>query len=465
MKNVFQRMRFTFVFFIFVSVFLNFQLQASASSIVEEVRQYVRNYYVDRVDENILNAPTPEGIVSQLDPYSSYMTKRQYEEFLNSIEGQYVGIGVAVEAHTLGVQVTSVFKDGPAQRAGLQPGDVIIEVDGRSLRGITLEQSLTIIKGEEGTTVKLKVFRPSVHQYISFHITRETIKFPTVEFERLAGNIGYIRLYSFDTECVTEVQRAIRALSGVKGWIFDLRDNSGGYVVAAQHILGFFPNTKVAFHLRDGRGNSETYNVIPQSIKMNGDIHILVNSFSASASEMVAAALKDGRAVKIYGQKTFGKGSMQQMFQLSDGSVLKLTIARFFSPTGKTIHEVGVTPHVVTAVNKELYAAHRAFMMKQLSQYDNLGKMHHVPSNKVFKVKFSRKLLNTKSNQLSVKLYEIGGKEVQIVPSIKSNELTIQSVQPLKKGGNYLLVIPPTVQSKDQAKMKKGAFIEVSVDR
>ena len=428
----------------------------TSASTLDEIRQYIRDYYVDTVSEDVLNGSTPQEIVQRLDKYSTYMTAQEYQQFLDSINMEFVGIGITMSEDPAGIKVVSVLKDGPAARAGLRAGDVITEVDGQSLAGNAKEQAVTLITGQEGTTVHLKVLRPSTNETLTFDIVREKINWPNVEFSRLAGNIGYIRLYSFDSESVKDIEQAIRSLSGVKGWIFDLRDNPGGYVDAAQQILGFFPNVKKAFQLRDRTNEPE--------VKMSGPIDVLVNSSSASASEMVAASLKDQKAAVLYGQRTFGKGSMQQIFSLSDGSVLKLTIARFFSPNGTAIHEVGVKPNIMTAVNKELYAAHRDLILKQLSTYQSLGKLRNVPADKMFTMKFSRKLTISDTSKLGIKMYEIGGQEVPVTVQVsKGTQLVIKPNSPLTKGASYILVIPPTMKSKDGMVMKKGAFLEFSV--
>lgn len=464
MREMVRKFFIPFVFlFSFTTSTFGVSAATTSTSTLDEVRQYIRDYYVDTVSEDVLNGSTPQEIVQHLDKYSTYMTAQEYQQFLDSINMEFVGIGITFDIDEAGIKVTSVLKGGPAERTGLRAGDIITEVDGQSLAGKTSEQAVTLITGQEGTTVHIKVLRPSTNETFTLDVAREKINWPNVEFSRLAGNIGYIRLYSFDSGSVNDIEQAIRSLSGVKGWIFDLRDNPGGYVDAAQQILGFFPNVKTAFQLRDRSNVPEVYDAIAQAVKMNGPIDVLVNASSASASEMVAASVKDQKAAVLYGQRTFGKGSMQQIFELSDGSVLKLTIARFFSPNGTTIHEVGVKPNVWTAVNKELYAAHRDLLLKQLSAYQSLGKLRNVPADKVFTMKFSRKLISDTS-KLGIKLYELGGQEVPVTVQVsKGTQLVIKPNSSLKKGTSYLLVIPPTVKSKDGALMKKGAYVEFSV--
>jgi carboxyl-terminal processing protease len=448
-----------------VSAVLDVNVRAAepvSPKVLNEVRQIIREYYVEPVNEQILKGTTPQEIVKHLDPYSTYMTAKEYEEFLKSIDMEFVGIGIMMEEDDLGIKVMSVLENGPAARAGLRAGDIITEVDGQSVANNAKETALTLITGQEGTAVHLKVFRPSTNETFSVSVTREKIDWPNVEFAKLAGNIGYIRLYSFDMDSVKDIERAIRSLSGVKGWVFDLRDNPGGYVEAAQQIIGFFPNAKYAFQLRDRSSKPITYRAVAQPVQMKGPIKVLINSSSASASEMVAASVKEQQAAVLYGQRTFGKGSMQEMFELSDGSMLKLTVARFFSPKGTPIHNVGVKPNITTAVNKELYAAHRDLLLQQLKSYQSFGKLRNAPADKTFTIKFSRPLLNTNTN--GVKLYHIGGQEVPVTVQIhKGTQLLVKPTEKLKKGESYLLVIHPTLKGKDGVVMRKGAFLEISV--
>ncbi|HZG59639.1 MAG TPA: S41 family peptidase [Anoxybacillus sp.] len=452
-----------FLFSFVISGFNVHAEQTVSPNILDEIRRHIQDYYVDPINKNSLQGSTPQDIVKYLDKYSTYMTAEEYEQFLDSIDIEFVGIGITMEEDEAGIKVMSVLENSPAARAGLQAGDIITEVDGQSLAGNAVESAATLITGQEGTTVHLKILRPETNETFSVSVVREKINWPNVEFSRLSGNIGYIRLYSFDHESIKEIEKAIRSLSGVKGWIFDLRDNPGGYVDAAQEILGFFPNVKYAFQLRDRSNKPTVYGAIEQPVKMTGLVHVLVNSSSASASEMVAASVKEQKGAVLYGQRTFGKGSMQELFQLSDGSVLKLTVARFFSPNGTPIHEVGVKPNVVTAVNKELYFAHRDLLLKQLRNYQSLGKLRNVATNKTFTVKLSRKLSVTNASQLGIKLYRIGGQEVPVTVQGKGNQLVIKPNVPLVKGENYLLIIPPTIKSKDGRVMKQGTYLEISV--
>ena len=281
------------------------------------MRNLVEQYYYKDVPESVLNSTTIQDLTGQLDPYSVYMSKEEFESFINSIEGKLVGIGVTIEEHVKGIKITSVLKGGAAEKSGLKAGDIILAVDGKKLAGKSVQNAITLITGEEGTKVNLEYYRPSTKSTITKTLTRQVIELANVETSKLAGNIGYIRLNSYSQNAGKEVQDAIKSMPGMKGWIFDLRNNGGGYVSAAQDVLGLFPKVKDAFTLTYKGNMSETYSPIKQKVQWNAPVALLINSMSASASEMTAVSVKDQKAGKLYGQTSYGKGVMQNLFTLS----------------------------------------------------------------------------------------------------------------------------------------------------
>ena len=217
-----------------------------------------------------------------------------------------------------------------------------------SLKGKSVQAAVPLISGKENTTVSLTIKREKTEQPIKMTIRRAEIHLPTVESEMLGGNIGYIRLNSFATDSGKEMEKAIRSLAGAKGFIVDIRNNGGGYITAAQEIAGFFPGVEQAFQLREKNKKPQIYPSVNQQQKVNGPVSLLVNEYSASASEMLAVNLKEQKAATLYGEKTYGKGTMQSMYAFNDGSVLKMTTARFYSPKGVAVDKVGVSPDVKT---------------------------------------------------------------------------------------------------------------------
>ena len=205
----------------------------------------------------------------------------------------------------------------------------------------------------------------------------------------LGGNIAYIRLNSFAMESSREMNKAIQSLSGADGWIVDLRNNGGGYITAAQDIAGFFPNTVNAFQLREKNSKPMTYPSTIQPRKFNGPTHVLINEYSASASEMVSATVKEQKSATLYGQTSYGKGTMQAMYGFDDGSVLKMTTARFYSPGGQSVDKVGVKPDVITKKEAELEVSHHDQLLKKLKGYKQLPELVNVPVSKKFTVEMN----------------------------------------------------------------------------
>lgn len=343
----------------------------------DEVRKYLELYYVDELPQSTLEKENIDDMMKELDPYSSYMTEEEYQGFIDSIErSAYSGIGVAINESEFGLEIISVFPNSPAEKAEIEVGDHITEVEGESIAGVPTELIISKIRGEAGTSVNLTIYRPSTGEEEVKEVTRENVKLPTVEHSVLRGDIGYVRLHSFNDSAVEEMKKAIQELSGVKGWIVDLRDNPGGYLGASQEVAGLFPNVNQALITESKNGNRTVYNAILQEIQFEGPIHLLINEYSASASEILAAAVKDQQGATVYGQTSFGKGSVQNVITLENGDALKITTARFYSPDGNAIHEVGVAPHVQTPVHfeieyalKDLLLAHEQ-KFKDSSRYE-----------------------------------------------------------------------------------------------
>ncbi|MFD2442798.1 S41 family peptidase [Bacillus sp. CGMCC 1.16607] len=437
----------------------------AASEPIEEIRGYIRDYYIEDVPAEVLAKPTAKEITSYLDPYSVYMSFAEYQQFINAIDQELIGIGVVLEENAKGVKILSVLPNSPAERAGVLPGDIITKVDGKSVAGISIQTAITFISGDENTAVFLSIFREKTNESLEKSILREKIEIPNVEYEMLGGEIGYVRLNSFSQDSAEEILPAIQALKGAKGWIFDLRDNGGGYISAAQEVAGFFPNVKKAFQLRDKSNAIEVYDVIDQPNKFTSPTHLLINGHSASASEMVSATVKEQKGAILYGQNTYGKGVMQSLIQLSDNSVLKLTTAKFFSPKGTAINKVGVAPDVKTAEGEELIASHRDQLINALKGYKELSSLKNVPVTKTFTVKMSTPMNWTGLKASDVGLIQLGGKEVEVdLKVVDDKTIKIIPKQKLESKGQYLLAIHPNWTGKRKGKMLNGTYLEVSVE-
>lgn len=322
----------------------------------KEVYNILRKYFYKEVDENVLLEGSIAGMADSLeDPYTVYFTKEQMELFMERSRGSYVGIGVTVNMPDDGIlTVVEPFEDSPAIEAGLKMGDKIVKVDGEDVTGIRdADMIVSMIKGEENTKVEITVFRPSEERYIDFEIVRKTIKIVNVTSEMLEGNIGYIRIVMFDGECAAYFEKHLKELldRGMKGLIIDVRDNPGGDLDEVVAIANRLIPEGLIVYMEDREGNR--MEKTSDKIELDKPIAILINEYSASASEILAGAVKDHKKGTLVGQKTFGKGLVQNVLELDDGSGLKLTIATYFTPAGINIHQKGIEPHIEVELDEE----------------------------------------------------------------------------------------------------------------
>ena len=450
--------------FLLVFLLLSNVTAVSAAEPIDEIRTLIKDYYIEDVPASVLAKPTAQEITKHLDPYSAYMTAEEFADFSNGIEQQLVGVGIVLEEDVKGIKVLSVIQGGPADRAGIQAGDIIVNANGISLAGKSVQNAISLISGKENTTVTLNYISAETNSLVTKTLTRELIKLPNVEYKMLGGEIGYVRLNSFAQDSTKEVINAIEKLSGAKGWIFDLRNNGGGYVSTAQEIAGLFPNVKNAFQLRYKTESPEIYAVIPQKVKFTEPTHILINEYSASASEMVSVSVKEQKGAALYGQTSYGKGSMQSLFELSDHSMLKLTTARFFSPGGIPVHEVGVTPTVETAEGQELTASHRDQLIAKYKGYQKLPTLKNVPVTKTFTVEMNMKMNWTALKAEDVQLIQLGGAEVPVDVKVADDyKMTITPKEKLQSKGEYMLLIHPKWTSQNAKQMQKGIYLEATV--
>jgi len=292
------------------------------------------------------------------DPYSVYYTAEEYADFMVDAEGEYVGVGFQVSQNieTKILTITKVF-DGPAKEAGIQTEDVITKVDGEDISGQDIDSVVDKIRGEEGTEVTLTMYRASDGQEHDFTMKRRKVENPTVESKMLENNIGYVQVTSFSEVTGEQFVKAIMDLeaSGMEGLIVDLRDNGGGLLDIAVAMLDYvLPEGKIVY-TEDKNGNVTSEYTSTNEYQFTKPMAVLVNGYSASASEIFAGAIKDHGTGMIVGETTYGKGIVQRMFPLNDGSAVKLTIAKYFTPNGNDIHKVGITPDVEVELDIDAY--------------------------------------------------------------------------------------------------------------
>lgn len=317
---------------------------------LEVIREVMDEYYLhaDDIDEEALIEGICAGYVSGLgDPYSAYYTEEEARELLQGISGEYSGIGAGLSKNneTNAVTITTVYKDSPAEEAGMEEGDILLQVDGHEVTGEDLNQVVAWIKGEEGTQVKLNMLRDS--EELELTAVRRMIEVQTVSYEMKDSRIGYIRVSEFDVVTYEQFKDALRALDeqGMEGLVIDLRSNPGGNLTVVMDMLGqILPRgTIVTTENRDGK-DEEYY--CDGSHEFKKPLAVLVNGYSASASEIFSGAVQDYKKGKIVGTTTYGKGVVQEVLGLSDGSYLKITISEYFLPSGRSIDKVGITPDV-----------------------------------------------------------------------------------------------------------------------
>jgi carboxyl-terminal processing protease len=330
---------------------------------------YVKRYNIDYLIANFflwdyseaeLQEAQLRALVNALnDPYSVYYTKQESTANDESTAGEYFGIGVMVsqDPTTKVITIVKVFKDGPAYRAGVLVGDIVSKVAGEDISGLDVNKVVAKIKGEKGTKIKLSFIRPSDdNKTVTFTIKREAIEVPTVEYEMLADKIGYIYVLEFDQVTNGQFRIAIDALmkQGMKGLVVDVRDNPGGLVNVVCDMLDRLLPEGVLLTMKDGAGNvTATYSSdAKESFKL--PLAVLVNGNSASASEIFAGAIQDYGTGMIVGDQSFGKGIVQSIWPLGDGSSVKLTTAQYFTPKGRNIHGIGITPDIKVALDESL---------------------------------------------------------------------------------------------------------------
>lgn len=341
---------------IFISVLFS-KTGAYAATTLEEAKFILDMYFVDQLSDEARQAATMEQLINAIgDPYTTYMSPEAFEKFVEAVENEFSGIGVTVEQSQEGVLVISVLKDSGAEAAGLKPGDIILEANGRILKEMDLPEALTYIIGEEGTYVNLKIKREN--QQFNVQVERSRLVLPTVEGELLEGNIGYIRIYSFGSDTDEEFGEYLKEFEAKNpaGYVIDIRSNGGGYIDTALKIAGYFIGDNVAM-LTSSKWGIEQYTAIGDDIMINRPVFLLVDEFSASASEILGGALQDYGKALLTGNPTFGKGTMQTIFPLSDEGVLKVTTNYTYTPSGRSFNHVGLEPDIETGEEGDPYYA------------------------------------------------------------------------------------------------------------
>lgn len=324
----------------------------------EEIYNTIDDYYLNGIDNDKMKDGIYKGMVDSLgDPYTVYYNSEEYKQFTSSSSGTYSGIGVAVSQNvtTGAITIVKTFKKGSGEKEGMKPGDVIYKVEGKKIEGLELSKVVSMIKGEEGTFVKVTVLRDG--KEIEFNLERKKLEVDTVNYrmeDRSGKKIGYISVSEFDEVTASQFKSAISELSkeGMEGLVIDLRDNPGGLLDVTCEMLDRMIKKGLLVYTVDKYGKRVDEDAT-DSDSFDKPVAILVNGNSASASEVFSGAMKDYKAATLVGTKTFGKGIVQSIVPFGDGTAMKVTVSKYYTPNGVNIHGTGIEPDVVVELSKD----------------------------------------------------------------------------------------------------------------
>ncbi|MBQ2706540.1 MAG: S41 family peptidase [Agathobacter sp.] len=316
---------------------------------LDEIYQNINIYYYEDFEKTDLEESLYKGLVEGLnDPYSVYYTEEEYEDLMVSTTGTYYGIGAGLSQNldTMVVTITKVYRGTPAEEAGLKNGDIILAVDEWDATSMEVSKLVQHIRGEAGTTVHMTIYRESTGETLEFDVERRHVELPSIEGEMLEGGIGYIQITEFQSKTDEQFEEMLESFrtQGMNGLIVDVRANPGGLLSSVVNLCDYILPQGLVVYIEDTFGNKEEYNSDKRCIDI--PMVVLIDENSASASEIFAAAMKDYQYATLVGKTTYGKGIVQNIIPLDDGDALKLTTAKYFTPNGNYIHEVGVSPDV-----------------------------------------------------------------------------------------------------------------------
>ncbi|HFD80072.1 MAG TPA: S41 family peptidase [Gammaproteobacteria bacterium] len=331
---------------------------ATAGLPIEELRTFsdvfgrIKNDYVEEVKDSELLNNAIRGMLSGLDPHSAYLDQEQFKELQVGTSGEFGGLGIEVGMEDGFVKVISPIDDTPAQRAGIKAGDLIIRLDDTPVKGLTLNEAVKLMRGKPGTPITLTVVREGVEQPLKIRIVRDVIKVKSVKSRMLEDGFGYVRISQFQSKTAENMVSAVEKLrkeagGSLKGMVLDLRNNPGGVLNGAVAVSDAFLKKGLIVYTEGRVADSKLrFNATPDDVLGGAPLVVLVNQGSASASEIVAGALQDHHRGIIVGNRTFGKGSVQTILPLSNGTAVKLTTARYYTPSGRSIQAEGIEPDI-----------------------------------------------------------------------------------------------------------------------
>ncbi|MBM2839089.1 MAG: peptidase [Deltaproteobacteria bacterium] len=326
----------------------------------------IQKNYVEKVNSKDLVYGAMKGMLEGLDPHSSFMNPDTFKEMQVDTKGEFGGLGIEITMKDGILTVVSPIEDTPAFKAGIKAGDIIIKIDGKGTKDLTLMDAVKMMRGPKGTQVTITVVRETFAEPKDFTVTRDIIAVKSVKSKTLESGYGYVRVAQFQEKTDTDLDNVLDKMEkengGLKGLVLDMRNNPGGLLDQAVKVSDDFLESGLIVYT-DGRieGQKMTFSAKKEGTRPNYPIVVLVNSGSASASEIVAGALQDHGRALILGTQTFGKGSVQTIYPLEDGSALRLTTARYYTPSGRSIQAKGITPDIILETEKAKKALPRAF--------------------------------------------------------------------------------------------------------
>ena len=354
------------LYFLLITILIiNKNLYASDSNIYEkidtfsEVLDKINKEYIDEINQDEIMDSAINGVLQSLDPYSAYMTPEMYENMTTETSGEFGGLGIEVGMEAGVVKVISPIDNTPASKAGVKAGDYIVKINGSQVQGKSLTEAVELMRGPIGSEIEITVRRKGVKKAIIFNITREIIKVESVKSKVLDEKTGYIRLTAFNENSSKQIKNKIKEFKKnekIKNYILDLRNNPGGLLTQAIRISDFFLDYGEIVSTKSRKSSENRKWFANKGDIIDGKtLVVLINYGSASASEIVAGALKDHKRAILLGENSYGKGSVQSIVPLKNKGAIRLTISKYYLPSGKSISEVGVTPDIEIAENPEKF--------------------------------------------------------------------------------------------------------------
>ena len=351
-------MRFSLLILVFLTLNLT-TVRADDQSVYQGLSNFTRvldliqRNYVEEVDGEELTTKAIEGMLRGLDPYSAYLSPERFRELEIGTSGEFGGVGMEVTVDKGYLRVITPIEGSPAEKAGVKPRDLIIEIEDQSTKGMVVQEAVNLLRGPKGTPVEVTIQREGVSKPMKLTLVRDKITVKSVKYELLDNEIGYIKLAQFQENTSQELRNSLSVLEAnngkdLRGVVLDLRNNPGGLLGEAIEVVDEFIDQGLIVSVKGrSEGQAREYYATKNGDFQDYPIVVIVNDGSASASEVVAEALQDNKRATIIGTNTFGKGSVQTIIRLEDGSGLKLTTAKFYAPSGRSISEIGVTPDVI----------------------------------------------------------------------------------------------------------------------